>query len=202
MAERVAGLISCYGLTEWWFTVFSEQERAYMNERFNPTGMPANSLTEGSFGIDHPIDLFLNGLATWFRSQEDLSIADRIRGKLVEVSGEAPRICPGNVNGRHFTTYVEEVRQAKREGTEREKTLLALVEATESESRSKGWGVAPWYYEELAKLYRKRKDYASEVSILERFARQQHAPGVKPPRLLDRLERARQLCDAARQTKT
>jgi hypothetical protein len=74
-----------------------------------------------------------------------------------------------------------------------EKALLDLVQMTEAESRASGWGVAPAWYEELAILYRKRKDHRAEVAILERFASQCHAPGVKPPQLLERLDKARAL---------
>ena len=100
---------------------------------------------------------------------------------------------PGHYQGRHYTTYVEEVKTHKRIGNTEaaERLLLALVDATEAESRAKGGGVAPWYYEALAKLYRERKDYAAEVAILERFEQQPHASGVKPPQLLERLARAR-----------
>lgn len=102
---------------------------------------------------------------------------------------------PGYYQGRHYTTYVNDVTAFKRSGdTEAaERLLRALVDATEAESRAKGEGVAPWYYEELAKLYRERKDYPAEVAILERFEHQPHAPGVKPPQLLERLAKARAL---------
>lgn len=104
---------------------------------------------------------------------------------------------PGYYHGRHYTTFVEEVKALKRrsDGEAVERLLLALVDATEAESRANGpgWGVAPWYYEELAKLYRGSKDYAAEVAILERFEQQPHAPGVKPPQLLERLAKARAL---------
>jgi len=53
--------------------------------------------------------------------------------------------------------------------------------------------VAPWPYEQLAIIYHRTKDYTSEVHILERFARQRHASGVKPAKLLERLEKARML---------
>jgi len=52
-----------------------------------------------------------------------------------------------------------------------------------------GFGVARAAYETLAVIYRQRKDETGEVAILERFARQKHAPGALPPNLLDRLAR-------------
>jgi hypothetical protein len=102
---------------------------------------------------------------------------------------------PGFYQGRHFTSYVDDVTALKRNGDSAgaEHLLLALLDATEAEDRAQGGGVAPWYYEELAKIYRERKDYASEVAVLERFARQRHAPGASPPVLLERLEKAKAL---------
>jgi hypothetical protein len=93
---------------------------------------------------------------------------------------------PGFYKGKHFTEYVEEVKSLVRENKleDAEKLLLALVSATESDSV---FGVAPWYYEKLAIIYRKKKDRNAEIEILERFAGQKHAPGATPPKLLARL---------------
>ena len=51
---------------------------------------------------------------------------------------------PGLYKGRHFTSYVTEVRALKRAGRlqEAEVLLIGLVEATEAESRSDRCGVA------------------------------------------------------------
>ena len=99
----------------------------------------------------------------------------------------------GLVRGRHYTTYVDEVRQLKSLGQVEaaERLLLELVVATEAESRTEGWGVAPWYYEQLAILYAKQKDSTKEIAILERYDAQRHAPGVGPSKLAARLEKAR-----------
>ncbi len=93
----------------------------------------------------------------------------------------------------HYSAYVEDVKELKRrkEYERAEVLLLALIEATEAESAAEGHGVAPWYYEQLALIRRKRGDLDGEVAILERFAAKPHAPGVKPPKLLARLDDAR-----------
>lgn len=77
----------------------------------------------------------------------------------------------GLYNGKHYTEYVEEVKQLRRSGQDQqaEQLLLHLVEATESEARSMNWGLPPWYTEQLAIIYRKRKDYAAEIAIIERY---------------------------------
>ena len=106
---------------------------------------------------------------------------------------DLPRSGPGTVRGRHFTEYVETVKDLRRLGDEEaaEHLLLELVDATEAEARAGSSGVAPWYYEQLAILYRKRGSREKEVAILERYAVQQHAPGASPPKLLARLEKAK-----------
>lgn len=97
---------------------------------------------------------------------------------------------PGEVDGRHFTTYVDRVKELRRnDDPAAEPLLLRLVDATEAESKTDGLGVAPWYYGQLALIYRKRKDTNAEIGILERFAAQEHAPGASPPKLLERLEK-------------
>lgn len=100
---------------------------------------------------------------------------------------------PGLVDGRHYTTYAEDVRRLKRIGDEEaaERLLLRLVDATEEEARVQRWGVAPWYYEQLAILYAKKKDVAAELLVLERYERQPKAPGVGPSKLAERLARVR-----------
>lgn len=101
----------------------------------------------------------------------------------------------GHYKGQHFTAYVADVEALTRADrfAEAEHLLLHLVDATEAESCQQQSGVAPWYYEQLAIIYRKRKDYQSEVAILERFEKQRHAPGVKPALLAERLNKARRL---------
>jgi lipopolysaccharide biosynthesis regulator YciM len=102
---------------------------------------------------------------------------------------------PGQYNGQHFTTYVTHVQDLQRAGklNEAEQLLLHLVDATEADSQAHACGVAPWYYEQLAIIYRKQKDHQREIAILERFQRQTHSPGVKPAQLTQRLAKARQL---------
>lgn len=102
---------------------------------------------------------------------------------------------PGYHKGKHFTEYVSKVKGLKRSGKleEAEMLLLSLIRATEEESIVDNLGVAPWYYGELAIIYRKQKKYGKEVAILERFVDQKHARGVKPPKLIARLNRAKEL---------
>jgi len=105
----------------------------------------------------------------------------------------------GYYNGRHYTTYIDDVKNLKRDGklAEAERLLLELVKVAEEQAGTDELGVPPWYYEQLAIVYRKQKTYDKEISILERYAKQ------KPPKhwgisqlpatdtLLKRLEQAK-----------
>ena len=95
---------------------------------------------------------------------------------------------PGFYKGKHFTEYVEEVKSLVRENklNDAENLLLALVSATESESK---FGVAPWYYEKLAIIYRKKKDLNAEIGILERYFAVQTVSVTSSSKLLARLEK-------------
>lgn len=102
---------------------------------------------------------------------------------------------PGYINGKHLSSYVPQIEQLIREKKfdEAETLLFQCVEATEAESKAENLGVAPYYYDKLAMLARKEKDLQKEFSILERYSRQKHAPGVKPPRLLERFKKVKTL---------
>lgn len=94
-----------------------------------------------------------------------------------------------------YLDVIEPVKRLKRQGRleEAEKLLLSAVDAVEAEARERGggWGVAPWYYEQLAIVYRKQGRREDELAILERYGHQPKAPGVKPGRLADRLKELR-----------
>lgn len=193
---KIEGLIAFYKLQEWWLSSFTNDEREYIDSCYQPMGAPPHTLTQGGvFEREQPAPEFLNGLNTWFRSKNDSAIAERIHQKLIELAKEHPIVKPGYYDGRHFTTYVRDFEILKKNGdfSELENLLIGLVKATEEESEINGMGVAPAYYSELAILYRKQKEYTKEISILERFAKQKHARGVMPAKLLERLDKAKQI---------
>lgn len=119
------------------------------------------------------------------------SVADEINSKMDEIRQS------GSVDGQHYTDSIEKVKQLKREGKYQDaiNILLQVVDSTEKESEfaGEGWGVAPWYYEQLAMIYRKEKEYQKEVEILERYAAQPKAPGAGPQKLAERLAKAEEL---------
>lgn len=119
----------------------------------------------------------LKGVA---RPVADTSPATRAKGSTV-----------GSIDGRHYTDFVETVKALKRSGDNRGAVdlLLRLVAAVENESRVEGVPVAPWYYEQLAIIYRKTGDREKEVAVLQRFMEQKIGIGASVPRLQERLTR-------------
>jgi hypothetical protein len=95
----------------------------------------------------------------------------------------------GAVRGRLVTEWYPEVERLKAIGDEASAVdlLLDMVTGTEAESQSDGSYVASRPYEELALIYRGFADAGAEYSILERFSRQEHAPGPGSQRLLERM---------------
>lgn len=98
----------------------------------------------------------------------------------------------GYVRGRHFLTYVDDVKRLKRSAmlAEAEQLLRELVAAVEEQARSTQSGVAPWYYEQLAIVYRKQKKYAEEVELLRRYSESPKSPGAMKAQLAQRLQTA------------
>jgi hypothetical protein len=93
----------------------------------------------------------------------------------------------------HYSDLVDRIKDAKRGGNleEAETLLLRAIESTEQEAATERWGVAPWYYEQLAIVYRKQNRYQDEIGILERYAKQPKAPGAGPQKLAERLAKAK-----------
>lgn len=81
--------------------------------------------------------------------------------------------------------WCEVVKDHKRNG--RYDEALIILEGCMRVEEAHSGGVAPWYYEHAAIIYRKRRDRDAELAVLRRYAAQQHAPGATPPKLLARL---------------
>jgi len=97
-----------------------------------------------------------------------------------------------SIGGRHYTEHVGDLASMVRDGQfdEAERRLLAICDLMEREQHR--MGVAPWYYERLAIMYRKQKRRADEIAILERYFRQRRAGGAKVAKLAARLEKLKQ----------
>jgi hypothetical protein len=179
--------VSKFDLAEWWTTAFTSSE----HERLEQIYAPMAKLANDPFFIPYQsAKQFLEGIAWGIRLPEDRQLAQKVLERVAELTDPAE---PGLYHGRHFTTYVNEVNAMIRDGREEEaeSALLGLVRATEQESEVTGSGVPSWYYERLAVIYRRRRDYGSEIAILERYCEQQK--NSIPEDIRKRLERARGL---------
>lgn len=149
----------------------------------------------------HSAQMLLVSIAYLLRTPQDHALARRILDKVALLTDQRE---PGLHQGRHLTTYVNEVtflmRSARTE--EAEELLLALLRASEEESTAKGFGVGSWYYERLAVIYRRRMDFTSEIAILERYCRAQSPFGPIPDDIRARLEKARVLNSSSRRQET
>jgi hypothetical protein len=80
--KKVAGYIGYYGLSEWWFGTFSEEERNHIIYRVRTMRAGPKALIEGAPYIGRSthsnVSFFLINLAHWFRRPEDTSIGRRI----------------------------------------------------------------------------------------------------------------------------
>ena len=97
---------------------------------------------------------------------------------------------PGHVHGQHYSTFAPEVSlllKLKKFGAA-ETLLQELIEASETEARLTGMGVASWYYEQLADVYCAQGDASAAVAILTRFRRQRGTPSDLRRPLLIRLK--------------
>jgi len=102
----------------------------------------------------------------------------------------------GYAPGKQQSLYLREVQRLKREDRLEAAiaSLLDLVDAAEEDSLYTGQGVPAVYYEELAIVFRKRKEYSKEVYILDRYMRQRHIYGDPHHEMLKkRLEKAKKL---------
>jgi hypothetical protein len=98
---------------------------------------------------------------------------------------------------------INEVKRMIRDGREEEAepVLLELVAAIEREAQIHGGRLAHWYYERLAIIYRRRRDYASEIAILTRYCQYEGAKHAIPEGIQKRLDRARGLLARANEPK-
>jgi hypothetical protein len=101
---------------------------------------------------------------------------------------------PGYFQNKHYTEYVETIKDLKRaeKYKEAEKLLLILIKAVEIESEAKDWSLAPYYYRQLAIIYRKQKLYDKEIAILERYIRKNKKWSKdRPFEFIKRIEKAK-----------
>ncbi len=87
---KVKGDIGYHQLEEWWFSIFTDGERKYITEKYQPMSMgeeteTKNHLTEGDISwTSASASNFLNGLSSWFNGPNDRAIGRKIGEKAKE----------------------------------------------------------------------------------------------------------------------
>jgi len=87
--DKIGGYIEYHGLTEWWLSSFSEDERDHIVKTFKPMGSSGEVLIRGNFDfINQSPSRLLFDLAGWFKTKENRTIAFRLIGKAEELLNE------------------------------------------------------------------------------------------------------------------
>lgn len=105
----------------------------------------------------------------------------------------------GTVRGRFFTEWVDDIKQfiRVRRDDEALSLLLECIEASRKWAAADHGGMgAPWYTTAAAALYRRRKDYEAEVSVLASYLTR--ADETEFPSMRAALRKAEAFLDSAR----
>lgn len=95
-------------------------------------------------------------------------------------------------NKSHYTEYIEEIKSLKRlnKNSEAISLLKKTVSMIEEEvKKNKKEIPAPWYYEQLAIVYRKEKEYENEIEILEKYLQYPNAVSTYIPKFKERIKK-------------
>lgn len=173
--KKIGGDIGFYGLADWWLMTFTEEERRYMEQTFQPMsvgvgGGQSSSLTTGQiFGSSRSACAFLGTFAGWFHKPNDRDLAYRILDKAEEL--------PGDVLDRHFlyhqmikTYYPDRDRvpgSLDKAIAACEKQIAMAPQAAAAFRREDGDQSLPAHtgYEQLAIIRDKQGDYAEAIRL-------------------------------------
>ncbi len=89
---KQGGLIAGLGLWEWWHSAFTNDERKYIEQKYDPDG--DKGLTRGNAGAAHQPAGFLVILSSWFTRSDERHLATRMLEKADSIVGD-------DILGRH-----------------------------------------------------------------------------------------------------
>jgi hypothetical protein len=192
---QVDGLLVYYGLADWWLSTFTQPERDEIESMWGWSSLGERPLTQGH--VTHNPLTASEFLLVLVKRVSSTSVSQRIQAKVRELS---PGDLPSYVNGELCNLVMERAKNLISGGmaADADPLVHAAFTAFEAESRigmslTQPGTVPPANYRDFAVLYRKQKNYAREVAILERYMRQPHGPGKMPSELEERLHKAREL---------
>ncbi len=102
-----------------------------------------------------------------------------------------------SVDGLRYTDQINTITELKRAGLLADAAVLLaraiLAVEAEAARKGQGWKLAPWYYMELAIVYRKMKYFDAEVLVLNRYLEHPQSIPQRRAEFTSRLAKAREL---------
>ena len=170
--QKVAGLIKYYGLSDWWLTSFTDQERKLIIRTYQPLGSDGNSLTKGEYlGTAPPPLSFLSNLASLFKKPETYQIAKRLLDKAEEYVSETKRAVDIHFHYQNKLQIYYRNRETEPDALEKAITAceqqISLSEKAARVMKEEG---LPMHmgFQQLAIIREKQKDYEAVIRISER----------------------------------
>jgi hypothetical protein len=173
---EVTGTLGYFGLGEWWLTTFTEEERAYIEEKHKPMGgLPGVTLTKGHIGqTTQTAAGLLVSLSTWFTGPGDRHLAIRMLEKADSLAGS-------NIIDRHMV-YGQMVKDYYAERETQPGALDAAIVACERQIAIAPQVLPAWVaaypsdppitpkhsgYVQLAIIREKQGDYAEALRLCQ-----------------------------------
>ena len=185
---QIKGELGYFGLANWWFSTFTEQERAYIETTYAPMqagigGIAQNrgGLTQGDITFTtQTIGMFLSGLSTWFRKTEhDRDIARRMLAKSLETIDSR-----ADILGLHFT-YQSLIEVWYRDRDNLPHALDEAIKACQGQiaiapkaakqfKKEYPWSLLPRHvgYQQLTIIYDKQKLYDEAIQVARQAKKQ------------------------------
>ncbi len=180
--KAIKGLIGYFGLEEWWLSAFSDDERRYISERYQPLGSSGDTLTSGNISYTSATAVgFVHGLASWFSGKNDRPIGYKILAKAEELADEKTPVLD-----RHFLYQTKlELHYKDREIPEhREQAIAACLQQIRLSPKARDafhaeydrFGNPPLPshrgYEQLAIILEKEVKYREAIELCAEAERQ------------------------------
>lgn len=124
--KAIKGEIGYFGLEEWWLSVFSDDERRYISQRYQPLGSSGDTLTSANISYtSETVVGFLQNLASWFSGKNDRPIGYKILAKVEELADDKTPVL-----ARHFLYQTKlELHYKDRENPDhREQAIAACLQ--------------------------------------------------------------------------
>lgn len=189
---KINGFLGYYRLADWWLSTFTQSDREYIEQVYQPLGLEpgSRSLTQGAITRTTATKTqVLHGLAGFFGKSSDRHLARKILAKAEETG-----LAESDVMGLHFT-YNQMVKTYYKDRAEPE-MLEAAIEACEKQialapqaaqlfrkewedlAKHADFKIRPFQlpshtgFEQLAIILEKQKEYAKAIALCERAAEQ------------------------------